>query len=154
MEGGGAGEPDLADDRPDGEVGLAEESGSGLDFEVKDILCGGNAEKLFPFAVDNGPGKPVDRSQGVQIHGLGIIRLQPDRDISDFILVALLEPAGAKDAERTLDGTTRLALQEAAKALPWGLVWNEWCERRGVPSDFEFMNEIRTYEKQVLSSRD
>ena len=44
-------------------------------------------------------------------------------------------------------------MQEAAKTLPWGIVWNEWCERHGVPSDFEFMNEIRDYEKRILAER-
>jgi L-rhamnose isomerase len=65
------------------------------------------------------------------------------------LLIALLEPSRAKDAEKKLDYTSRLAEQEAAKTLPWGAVWSEWCERHDVPSDFEFMNEIRSYEKRV-----
>ena len=75
------------------------------------------------------------------------------RDLQKALLTALLEPAGAKDAEKELDYTFRLALQEASKTLPWGIVWNEWSERHGVPSDFEFMNAIRNYEKQVLAAR-
>ena len=75
------------------------------------------------------------------------------RDFQKALLIALLEPACAKKAERDLDYTARLALQEAAKSLPWGIVWNEWCERHNVPSDFEFMNEIRDYEKKILAER-
>ena len=75
------------------------------------------------------------------------------RDFQKALLIALLEPAGATEAEHGLDYTARLALQEAAKTLPWGIVWNEWCERHGVPSDFEFMNEIRDYEKRILAER-
>ena len=75
------------------------------------------------------------------------------RDFQKALLIALLEPACAKKAERELDYTARLALQEAAKSLPWGIVWNEWCERHNVPSDFEFMNEIRDYEKRILAER-
>ena len=76
------------------------------------------------------------------------------RDLQKALLIALLEPAGAKNAEKTLDFTSRLAEQEAAKTLPWGAVWNEWCERHEVPSDFEFMNEIHNYEKQILAERE
>ena len=52
-----------------------------------------------------------------------------------------------------MDYTSRLALQEAAKTLPWGIIWNEWCERKGVPSDYALMSEIKRYEKEVLSLR-
>ena len=76
------------------------------------------------------------------------------RDLQKALLIALLEPAGAKNSEKALDYTLRLAEQEAAKTLPWGTVWNEWCERHGVPSDFEFMDEIRKYEKQTLLARE
>ena len=75
------------------------------------------------------------------------------RSFQKALLIALLEPAGAKLAERRFDYTERLSQQEAAKTMPWGIVWNEWCERRNVPSDFEFMKEIRDYEKLVLAAR-
>ena len=75
------------------------------------------------------------------------------RNLQKALLIALLEPTNAKDAEKTLDYTSRLALQEANKTLPWGIVWNEWCERHDVPTDFGFMNEIRNYENQVLTAR-
>lgn len=75
------------------------------------------------------------------------------RAFQKALLIALLEPSAAREAERNLDYTDRLALQEAAKALPWGIVWNEWCERAGVPADDSFMNDIRSYEKSVLAAR-
>lgn len=75
------------------------------------------------------------------------------RAFQKALLVALLEPDAARNAEQKLDYTSRLALQEAAKTLPWGIVWNEWCERSGVPSDYTVMNDIRNYEKNVLDAR-
>ncbi len=75
------------------------------------------------------------------------------RNFQKALLIALLEPAAAKDAERSFDYTSRLALQEAAKTLPWGIVWNEYCRRKNVPSDFAYMKEIKEYEKTVLNER-
>ena len=34
-------------------------------------------------------------------------------------------------------------MQEEAKALPWGAVWNRYCQTRGVAPDAAFMDEIR-----------
>lgn len=75
------------------------------------------------------------------------------RNFQKALLIALLEPDCAQKAEKQMDYTSRLALQEAAKTLPWGIIWNEWCERKGVPSDYAFMSEIKRYEKEVLSLR-
>jgi len=75
------------------------------------------------------------------------------RDFQKALLIALLEPKGAQEAEQRMDYTSRLALQEAAKGLPWGAVWNEWCERKGVPSDFGFMQIIQDYERKVQFAR-
>jgi len=75
------------------------------------------------------------------------------RNFRKALLIALLEPRDALQAEKKLDYTVRLASQEAARTLPWGAVWQEFLERCGVPDDFGVMQEIRTYEKQVLSRR-
>ena len=45
----------------------------------------------------------------------------------------------------------RLALMEDSKTLPTGAVWEEFCLRNDVPSDW--MAEIRSYERGVLSRR-
>ena len=47
----------------------------------------------------------------------------------------------------------RLALMENARALPWGAVWDELCERDGVPPGAKWLVDVARYEKQVLSKR-
>ena len=69
------------------------------------------------------------------------------------LLIARLEPPTARRCEESFDFTGRLAAQEATKALPWGVVWNEYCRRADVPADSAVMNDIRAYEKAVLSRR-
>ena len=39
------------------------------------------------------------------------------------------------------------------KTLPFGDVWNEYCERCGVASDKDFYGVIKAYEDEVLSKR-
>ena len=75
------------------------------------------------------------------------------RNLRKALLIALLEPALAVQEEQKWDFTGRLAAQEAAKTLPWGIVWDAYCQQKGIPSDDAFMAEIRNYEKQVLSLR-
>jgi L-rhamnose isomerase len=70
------------------------------------------------------------------------------------LLSALMEPYELLvETEEAGDYTSRLALLEEAKALPLGAVWNKFCVDQGVPSDREWMNEIRRYEKTVQSKR-
>ncbi|MCX7799826.1 MAG: L-rhamnose isomerase [Fimbriimonadales bacterium] len=66
------------------------------------------------------------------------------------LLEALLEPR-ARLAEAA--GFERLALQEEAKSLPVGLVWDEHCERMGVPPGAGWIEEARAYERRVLERR-
>ena len=49
--------------------------------------------------------------------------------------------------------TELMAEQEAVKTLPFGDVWNEYCERCGVASDKDFYGVIKAYEDEVLSKR-
>jgi len=37
--------------------------------------------------------------------------------------------------------------------MPFGAVWDYACVRQGVPVGIGFMDEIRSYEKQILSKR-
>lgn len=77
------------------------------------------------------------------------------RNMLKALLIALLEPRDALlEAEKRWDGATRLALHENAKTLPWGAVWNHYCEQQGLPDDRMFMADINRYEKQVLAHRD
>ncbi len=49
--------------------------------------------------------------------------------------------------------TELMCVQEAVKTLPFGDIWNEYCERCGVVSDREFYAEIQKYEDEVLTKR-
>jgi len=76
------------------------------------------------------------------------------RNLLKAMLVAFLEPgATMRQAERTGDYTTRLALGEELKALPWAAVWDTYCERENVPIGIAWLDEIKAYEKNVLSKR-
>jgi len=70
------------------------------------------------------------------------------------LLKALLEPsASLQQLELEGDYTSRLALLEEYKNLPWGLVWEEFCLRNNVPTDAAWIKEVKTYEQEVLSNR-
>jgi L-rhamnose isomerase len=69
------------------------------------------------------------------------------------LLIALLEPPAIKSAEASGDFTSRLALQEEAKALPYNAVWDYYCESQGVPVSAQWLAEVKQYEKDVLSKR-
>ena len=70
------------------------------------------------------------------------------------LLVALLSPVELlKEAERRFDYTSRLAIQEQSKSLPWGLVWDEFCRRHDVPTEEEWLGVVKEYENTVLWNR-
>ena len=56
-------------------------------------------------------------------------------------------------AEIENDFTTRLALQEEIKSLPFGAVWDFYCESKGVPVGDAWLAEVKRYEKDVLANR-
>ena len=71
------------------------------------------------------------------------------------LLIALLEPPTLlQEAERHADFTTRLVQREALRNLPWGPVWDHYCESCGVPTDQHLLQSIRDYEADVLAKRD
>jgi L-rhamnose isomerase len=70
------------------------------------------------------------------------------------ILVGLLDPsARLRAAENAGRGHERLALMEQTKALPWGAVWDELCQRADVPIGAEWLADVTRYESKVLASR-
>jgi L-rhamnose isomerase len=70
------------------------------------------------------------------------------------ILAGLLDPsARLREAEAAGRGHERLALMELGRALPWGAVWNELCQRDDVPAGADWLAEVRRYEKNVLAKR-
>ena len=74
------------------------------------------------------------------------------RNVQKSLLYALLLPdmRSLQDAGRW---TEIMANREAAKVLPFGEVWDEYCRRCGVPLDGEWLGEVRRYEREVLSER-
>jgi L-rhamnose isomerase len=76
------------------------------------------------------------------------------RSMLRALLFALLEPTDKlRAAENAGDYTTRLALQEEIKSLPFGAVWDFYCESKGAPVGEAWLAEIKHYEKTVLSKR-
>ncbi|MDR1144756.1 MAG: L-rhamnose isomerase [Verrucomicrobiales bacterium] len=76
------------------------------------------------------------------------------RATQQALLLALLEPiTKLRAAEADGDRTTRLALLEAAKTLPCGAVWEEFCRRHDTPADHHWLDEVKRYEKTALASR-
>lgn len=70
------------------------------------------------------------------------------------LLIALLEPADKlREAEISGDLTTRLALTEELKTMPFGAVWDYYCMKSGVPTGTKWMDEIKSYEKNILTKR-
>jgi L-rhamnose isomerase len=70
------------------------------------------------------------------------------------LLVALLEPRETlKQYELEGDFSSRLALQEELKSMPFSAVWDAYCLRKNVPVGMDFMNVIKDYEKKELANR-
>lgn len=76
------------------------------------------------------------------------------RNMYKALLTALLMP---HDTLRTLQQEERytelMALQEALKTMPMGVIWEEYCARQGVPADDAWIDNVLTYEKEVLLKR-
>ena len=70
------------------------------------------------------------------------------------LLMAMLEPMpDLRRLEAEGDFTSRLALLEELKTLPFGAVWDFYCLKSGVPVGDTWLHEIKTYEKNILSKR-
>jgi L-rhamnose isomerase len=70
------------------------------------------------------------------------------------LLIALLEPtAKLREAEQAGDNTARLALLEEVKGLPFGSVWDHWCERNGVPVGPAWLRAVKEYESRTTPGR-
>lgn len=69
------------------------------------------------------------------------------------LLLGMLELPAIKAAEQKFDYTTRLALIEEEKQLPWGAVWDRFCVECGVPAGFDWLDDVRQYESDVLLKR-
>jgi len=76
------------------------------------------------------------------------------RNMQKALLWALLQPnKRLKQLQDSCEFTELLMLQEELKTLPFGTIWEHFCQSQGVPSDESWFEEIRQYEKEVLSKR-
>lgn len=76
------------------------------------------------------------------------------RNMQKALLRAMLEPtADLMQKELEGDYTSRLALTEEYKTYPFGAVWDYFCEKNGVPVGADWLDEVKAYERDVLSKR-
>jgi len=76
------------------------------------------------------------------------------RNMQKALLYAALEPTDMlKKLELEGDYTSRLAMLEEYKTLPFAAIWNYYCETQGVPTGAEWLKEVKKYEADVLSVR-
>ncbi len=76
------------------------------------------------------------------------------RNMLKALLLALLTPIDRlRKHEADGDFTSRLALMEEAKALPFGAVWDYHCAKADAPVGDAWLTEVKKYERAVLSKR-
>ena len=76
------------------------------------------------------------------------------RNMLRALCIAMLDPIDQlKKLELAGDYTSRLALMEEARTMPFGAVWDYYCESKGVPVGETWLAEVKQYEKKVLSRR-
>jgi L-rhamnose isomerase len=76
------------------------------------------------------------------------------RNMRKALLRALLEPrALLLETEKNFDGTTRMALFEEMKTMPWTAVWEQYCIRQNAPAGLAWLKQVREYEQNHLSKR-
>ncbi len=77
------------------------------------------------------------------------------RSVQKSLLFALLEPQKMiEKAEQSGDFSQRLALFERVKMLPFGDVWDYYCESTGTALESEMWSSIENYTSTELSKRD
>ncbi len=76
------------------------------------------------------------------------------RSMIKALLFALLEPREQlQKYEEEGDYTSRLALMEEMKTMPFGAVWDYYCFKHDVPDGLYWLDEVQNYEKTILSKR-
>ena len=70
------------------------------------------------------------------------------------LLLAYLQPHGKLlQFEEEGDYFSRLALLEELKSMPFGTVWDHYCEMQGVPKDDQLIDTVMEYERNVILKR-
>lgn len=112
-------------------------------------------DELKAIAAELVRGKCLDRVRiGLDFFDASINRIAAwvigVRATQQALLQALLEPIGLlKQAELDGDFTARLALLEQTKQLPWPAIWEEFCARANVHGGWDWLRELRVYEREV-----
>ena len=76
------------------------------------------------------------------------------RNLQKALLFALLQPnEELKKLQDSQDFSRLMTLQESFKTLPFGDVWDAYCEACGKPLDEEWFDEVSRYEEEVLVKR-
>lgn len=76
------------------------------------------------------------------------------RNMQKALLWAALEPvAMLQKFEAEGDFTSRLAYLEEIKTLPFGLVWDAYCDMQNVPRGDGWIADMKKYEANVLADR-
>jgi L-rhamnose isomerase len=70
------------------------------------------------------------------------------------LLMALLEPRDMlRQYEIEGDFSSRLALLEELKSMPFSAIWDYYCMQKNVPVGMDFMSVIKDYEQKELINR-
>lgn len=76
------------------------------------------------------------------------------RNVQKAMLYALLQPnEELARLQDTGNMTELMAYQEELKMLPFGEVWDQFCEGHGVPTGMNWLQDVKEYEEQVLTKR-
>lgn len=76
------------------------------------------------------------------------------RNTAKAILDSFLLPVEMlKEIEVKGDTSGRLALTQEIRALPIGLIWDAYCEKNGIPTSPEWIEDARKYERDVMLQR-
>lgn len=76
------------------------------------------------------------------------------RAMRKALLFAMLQPHDRlRELEEAGKGFEQMALLERLATLPFGAVWQEYCDRTGTPDDDSMVRQVLSYEERVLSKR-
>jgi len=76
------------------------------------------------------------------------------RNMQKALLIALLTPHDTlKKLQNDRNLSKLMMMQEDIKTLPFGDIWNYFCDINDVPFDFDWYKEVEKYENEVLLKR-
>ena len=76
------------------------------------------------------------------------------RNFLKALMYAELQPMDKlTELQNSCNFTELMSLTELLKMMPYGDVWNYYCEKNGVALEEEWFSECMNYEKEVLSKR-